>query len=118
QEEVPHGRFEIADIEHYQVPQNIDVVFAFASLLHLPKESFAAVLATLYENLARGGIVFISLKNAPYAEAPITDEFGTRTFYWYTPELVKELAAGYELVWQNEHYIKTQNWLEVILRKN
>ena len=34
-QKVPQGRFEIADVETYDFPQNLDIVFAFASPLRV-----------------------------------------------------------------------------------
>jgi len=34
-ENVPQGKFEVADIENYIIPNNLDTVFAFASFIHI-----------------------------------------------------------------------------------
>jgi SAM-dependent methyltransferase len=115
--QAPGGHFAVADIEQYGIPDGVDMVFAFASLLHVSKDSFRDIMMRLRGSMAPGGIVFVSLKNAAYDEVVVTDQFGSRAFYWYTPDLVKELAGEYfEVVWGNEHYIKEQKWLEMIFR--
>src|SRR5206468_3450148 len=43
--------FEVADATEYGFPGNLDVVFAFASLLHLDKNEVRAVLGRVHESL-------------------------------------------------------------------
>lgn len=38
-QKVPQARFLVADIENYQLPLGLDLIFASASLVHVPKES-------------------------------------------------------------------------------
>ena len=59
---VPQTRFEIADVEQYDFPKNLDVVIAFASLLHVDKENFRVILEKIFASLNSGGVVYLSLK--------------------------------------------------------
>ncbi len=115
---VPEGSFVVADIESYSFPKNLDIIFSFASLLHSSKEHVQDVLDKAHEALNEGGIFFISLKCGEYREESRTDEFGTRTYYLYTPELIKELAGNkYKVLYENMHDLRDQKWLELILQK-
>jgi trans-aconitate methyltransferase len=60
QQKIPKGDFKIADIENYDFPKNIDVIFAFASLIHVPKDSLKEILGKAYSSLNDGGIIRLS----------------------------------------------------------
>jgi len=119
---VPNGNFEVADAVSYQYPTNsLDVVFAFASLLHLNKEEVSQVLEKVHVALRPGGIFFISLKFAhEYKEEIKEDVYGKRMFYFYNPEIIIALAGSdYDVVSQGEGFVTVGNtqWFEVALRK-
>lgn len=117
-EKEPEGKFEEGDFDTYQFPKEVDVIFAFASLLHANKESLQDILNRACESLNTGGVFFLSLKYGEYVEKRQEDEFGVRYFYYYTPELVKELAGNkFNCVWEQVHDLRGQKWTEVILQK-
>ncbi len=115
---VPEGTFQVADIEEYVFPPRLDLVFAFASLLHADKENVRNILGRMRASLHTGGIAYISLKCGEYHEETRTDEFGTRTYYFYTPQLIKELAGeSYSVVFEETMELRGQKWLTIVLRK-
>jgi SAM-dependent methyltransferase len=119
---VPSGNFEVADAVSYEYPSDTyDVVFAFASLLHLDQAEVSTVLARVCEALKPGGIFYISLKLAPaYKQEVKNDKYGQRMFYFYNPAIIKELAGTqYEVVSEDGGFITVGNteWFEVALRK-
>jgi SAM-dependent methyltransferase len=115
---VPGAKFEVADVESYAFPKGLDIVFSFASLLHSDREAVGAVLARAHEALNASGIFYISLKYDEYGEVTKTDEFGTRTYYMYTPALIRELAGdAYEVVFAEEQELRGQRWFTIALRK-
>lgn len=118
-EYVPKARFEVSDIEEYPFPnKDIDIIFAFASLLHSDKESVKQILERAYHALSDKGIFYISLKYDTYQEKTITDQFGTRTYFFYTPEDIKELAVGlYEVIFEESQEFQNQKWLMIVLQK-
>lgn len=120
-EYVPEGTFEVADAVGYSYPEGLDVVYAFASLLHLNKDEVKDVLDKVYEALKPGGVFFISLKMADeYTEKVKEDKFGTRVFYFYNPEVIKELAGDkYEVADVDGGFVTVGNtqWFEIALRK-
>jgi SAM-dependent methyltransferase len=119
-QQTPGGMFELADIEDYTFPSGLDIVFSFASLLHSDKGAVRIILDRAYEALVPGGVFFISLKYAPYREETLTDAWGTRTFYLYTPEDIKEQAGEkWNVVYESVHDTKLlwQKWFEIILQK-
>lgn len=119
-EYVPGGKFKIVDMESYDFPKNIDAIVSFASLLHSNKENVANILVKAHKALNDGGVFYISLKKDEYHEngSTCTDEFGERTFFFYTPELIQELAgSNYETIYINEQNIRGQEWFTIVLKK-
>jgi len=114
----PNGNFEVVDVENYEFPEGLDLVFSFASLLHSNKENVKGVLDRVYSALNPGGVFYISLKYDNYHEGSKTDEFGTRTYYFYTPELIKELAGEkYKEVYEEVNELRGQKWFTIALKK-
>lgn len=117
-EYVPEGKFEVEDIENYNFPKDLDLIFSFASLLHSNRDSVQQVLANAHAALTEGGIFYISLKYDVYHEGSKTDEFGTRTYYFYTPEDIKTLAgSGYAAVEEDVQDLRGQKWFTIALKK-
>lgn len=120
QEANPEAHFVLADIEAFEFPTSIDLIFAFASLLHSDREAVREIFGRAKAVLKPGGIYYISLKEASeYQEVQVEDQFGTRTFYYYTPTLIQELAGtGYQTVWEDHQKIGTQDWFTLVLKRN
>lgn len=120
QEYAPDDKFEVADIENYEFPKNVDAIVSFASLLHSNRENVAKVLEKAHSALADDGIFYISLKKDAYPEKGFTcsDEFGTRTYFFYTPELIQGLAGvRYQTAFVSEQNLRGQDWFTIVLKK-
>ena len=116
--EVPNGTFEVADIETFAFPKGLDLIFAFASLLHSDKEALRSIFDRAHEALNPGGIFYVSLKKGAYKEFVKEDEFGTRTFYLYEVKDIVELAGeGWEVVYEGGEELRGQEWFEVAIRR-
>ncbi len=115
---VPQGKFEVADFESYSLPDNLDIIFAIASLLHSNKEEVKKMLEKIAKALVPGGLFFVTLKYDEYHEETVTDQFGTRKFYFYTPQLMRELAGNqFDLLYEDDPVLNGQKWLVMILKK-
>lgn len=121
QETCPEFRdsFLLADVEVFDFPVELDIVFSFASLLHSPREVIQSILDRVHDALNPGGIFFISLKySESYKELTKTDEFGTRTYYHYSPEEILTLGGNkysfYEIEYQD---VLGQKWFSLTLWK-
>ncbi|MCX6781112.1 MAG: class I SAM-dependent methyltransferase [Candidatus Magasanikbacteria bacterium] len=115
--EAPTGKFEVVDIDTYEFPLGIDIIFSFASLLHSESASIKSILESAYSALNPGGVFYISLK---FGEGSITktDEFGTRTYFLYTPDDIKKFAGGrYDVVYEDVHDLRDQKWFTLALKK-
>lgn len=111
----PKGRFMVEDVEEFEFPE-ADIIFAFASLLHSDKNAVRKIFQKAYQKLADDGIFFVSLKLGEYREETRTDEFGTRTYYYYTAELIKELAPEFKVVYEDTQELR-EKWFTLILQK-
>jgi SAM-dependent methyltransferase len=98
----------------------LDIVFAFASLLHLNKSELQTVFTGVAKVLKPRGIFYISSKYRPeYAEEIKEDTYGKRLFYFYNAELLSEIAGSeYETAkaWREVH--ANTEWFELALRKS
>jgi SAM-dependent methyltransferase len=117
--QVPDAEFEVADAVEYPYPPDLDIVFAFASLLHLSRDEVGTVLDRVASKLNPGGIFYISLKFAQdYTSGIKEDQFGKRLFYFYNPEVIEELAADhYDTVHKQQEIKGNTEWFEIALRR-
>jgi SAM-dependent methyltransferase len=117
---VPEAKFEEADANDFEYPDNLDVVFAFASILHLNPAELKETLEKVANALKPGGVFYISSKHAEqYKEEVKEDKFGTRLFYFYNPDIVADLAGDNYTVpkyWYEN--IGTTKWFEIALQKS
>jgi SAM-dependent methyltransferase len=116
---VPKAKFIVADAVDYNYPKKLDIVFAFASLLHLDVEETRTVLQKVNAVLNPKGIFYISLKYAPhYKEYLKVDEHGTRMFYLYNPEIIQSLAGeGFSVLHTLREKRGQTEWFEIALQK-
>ncbi len=116
---VPEGKFEVADAATQKFPEDLDICFAFASLLHLNKSELQTVFGGVAKVLRPGGIFYISSKYHPeYTEEIKEDRFGKRLFYFYNAELMAGLAGSkYETVKAWREVRGNTDWFELVLRK-
>lgn len=114
----PGVKFEVADAVSYKYPKDLDVVFAFASLLHLDKFEVAQILKLVHVSLKPGGIFYISLKYMPkYVRKVKKDKYGERLFYFYNSSEIQNMASKhYETVLENRQKIGDTDWFTIALR--
>ena len=115
---VPSVSFVKANALTYRYPKNIDVIFAFASLLHVCKNDLTTVMQKVYSSLRSGGIFYISLKEkSQYVEEVKKDKYGERMFYYYNPALIKDIAGDLFTAVQESHQkIGGTDWFAIILK--
>lgn len=110
--------FILADIEEYDFPTGLDIVFAFASLIHVPKESFKKIMAKLFSAMTPNSVLFVSLKHSErYSQVTKTDEFGTRTYWHYSQADIEELASDFSVIHISIQDIRGQVWMDILFQK-
>lgn len=116
---LPQINFILSDALSFSYPENLDLVIAFASLLHVDAQEFSSVLQKVHKALKAGGIFFISLKERPeYQMESRIDEFGERIFYYYNPKVITDSAEGlFTTVYEDHKIIGKTPWLIIALKK-
>lgn len=115
---VPGGKFKIADIETCKFPCNIDIIFAFASLLHSNKIAVNNILKKSYKTLNKSGIFYISLKYGAYQKVTKIEKFGKRTYYFYLPRDIKKLVKNkFKVLYEDIQKLRGQKWFTIILKR-
>ncbi len=116
---LPQASFVLANSLSYNYPANIDVVFAFASLLHVNKEDLKSTFVKVAKSLRPGGILYLSLKErAEYKKEVKKDEYGERMFYFYNQQTISELSKDlFKPVFIDHEHIGSTDWLEIALQR-
>lgn len=116
---MPNASFVVADALSYKFQEDLDAVYAFASLLHLNNKDFTEVCRRVAASLKNGGIFFISLKErSEYSQEIKKDKYGERLFFYYHATLVKSLAGSrFACVYEDHQQIGDTKWFTIALRK-
>lgn len=116
---LPDTTFVKADALSYDYPKNIDVIYAFASLLHINKSDMKLALEKASKCLRSGGIYYISLKEREeYTEEVKHDQYGERMFYYYSPSIISDLSAQwFDVVHEEHQQFGHTAWFTIALKK-
>lgn len=120
EELLPAADFRVIDIQDFDYPyQTYDVVFAFASILHIDKTSLRDLMESVARSLKVGGIFYISTEyDDRYKKEWRTDEHGKRLFYYYSPLIIARIAKDYfDVVNAEVKEIHSKPWTFISLRK-
>jgi|JI10StandDraft_1071094.scaffolds.fasta_scaffold13144_4 SAM-dependent methyltransferase len=111
--------FQVADMKEFAVvPGRYDVIFAFASFLHLSREELTDVLERYCRGLRPGGVLCMSFKQSPVYEKRVqSDQFGERVFYFYNPdEVVAMLPQSTEEIDRSTYQKGSTMWFTLYAR--
>jgi len=116
---LPEAAFIKADALSYDYPEDIDVMYAFASLLHINKTDMKLALEKASKCLRSGGIYYISLKERDkYTEEVKSDQYGERMFYYYSPSTIQDLSAQwFDVVYEERYRMGHVPWFKIALKK-
>jgi len=117
---LPNADFRVVDMQNYDYPAHAyDVIFAFASILHLDKESVKQLFIDAARSLTIGGIFYLTTKYAKgYKKEWYEDKHGKRLFYFYTPKMLADLAKEhYEVAVSEINTVDNIKWIEMALRR-
>lgn len=116
------ARFLVSDLTNFEYAghRRPDIIFAFASLLHLSIEQNGELLAKSREALNDDGVIYLSLKHAnTYCSETQVDKYGERLFYYYHPdEMVEAAGPGYKELYRDFQSIGSTRWFTLALRKS
>ena len=116
---LPDAQFVEQTAQDYVFPEDVDVIFAFASLLHVNREDLKKVFDNMHASLRLGGIVYLSLKEASdYASLTTDDQWGLREFFLYSAANIQEIAGNrFETVYEDHQVKNGTDWLTIALAK-
>ena len=110
----------LMDVEKLTLPNNsFDGVWAAASLLHVPKERFDAVVSALSAVLRANGVLHISVKRGSGEHIVTEGEMKRYFVYWTERELVERLLPHFTIIaaWE-EPGKDDEHWVKVVCKKN
>lgn len=113
----PGTEFLAVRAEDCVFPDNIDICYASASLIHVTKKDLENVFLRLQNKMNSNAIVYVYLKWASEYTEITTEIFGTRTYYLYSLDDIREIKGGFKLIESKIVEFSNQRWLEVILQK-
>ena len=117
-ERFPGVKFVLADIEDYDLPQRLDIVYASASLIHVDKDSLEKIFKKVYEALNPDGLFRISMKKSDeYEEITKDTPYGVRTYFHYSENDLRGLAGEFKILKADTEYHINQYWLEFMYQK-
>jgi SAM-dependent methyltransferase len=116
---LPGTTFIKEDALSYDYPKNVDIIYAFASLLHVNKSDMELALEKASKSLRPGGIYYISLKERnAYSEEVKIDQFGERMFYYYSASIMRDLSSQwFDVVHEEHQQIGHTAWFIIALQK-
>jgi SAM-dependent methyltransferase len=116
---IKNGSFVIGDAINYDYPKSLDVVYSFASLLHSNRQDLPVIFDKVAGALKTGGIFYISLKERDeYTEEIKNDDYGSRMFYYYNPDIIKQIAGNqFECLYEDKQKIGKTDWFTIALKK-
>lgn len=121
QKNLPGVDFVVSDAVGFEYGENVDIVFAFASLIHINMDDMKKVFTKVHNSLNSGGILYLSLKGSDsYHEFIQEGKHGERLFYFYHPSEIREIAQSrFEEVFFKEGFVTNgaKNWFEIALKK-
>jgi len=116
----PEAKFKLADFETFRFPNNIDIIFSFASILHSDKSNLEKVFKRIFKKLSKKGIVFISTKYGRYSKKTIDKEgHGAKTYYFYNLITLKKIMPKKtNLIHKKIYTFQNQKWIDIIFQKS
>ncbi|MEO5691308.1 MAG: class I SAM-dependent methyltransferase [Candidatus Saccharimonadales bacterium] len=111
--------FAVGDMKTFEMnPEQYDLIFAFASFLHLSKEELGPILQKYSLSLRSGGVLCMSFKAADSYERRVqVDTFGERIFYFYnSTEILNMMPQDMSLLHQSNYKKGSTNWFTLTFR--
>lgn len=114
--------FEVADMrgEVFSEHDEFDIIFGFASLLHLNGEELSKLFSSSADALSQGGIWYASMRYADsYSTYTRSEALGDRVYYLYHPDEVLELAGDrFTEEYREQQEFVGFDWFTLVLRNS
>jgi SAM-dependent methyltransferase len=116
---LPLAKFAYGDSLSFPYPRDIDVVFAFASLIHSDRAVNTRLMRRLAQAIRAGGIALINVRERDdYQAEEQTDQFGTRTYYYYAEsDIVAMAGEDFAVAHVDRKSIGSNTWLTMALQR-
>ena len=112
---------QVMDLENIHfLPESFDGIWAYASLLHVPKDKIQKVVSDLASKLRPGGLFAGSVKKGEGERFETHEKYpGTqRLFVYYGQDELKDLFKGFELVSMSEAQARKNIFIHFLFRKH
>ncbi len=109
------------DIEDLSFPDgSFDGIWAYASLLHVPKGKAPEVIAKLYKMLVPGGILAVALKEGEGERLEANEKYpGTeRLFAYYTDPEIREIFSSFRFLGHGRRDFERYSFLNYVMRRD
>jgi SAM-dependent methyltransferase len=116
---LPDTTFVKADSLSFEYPTGLDVIFAFASLIHSDVDTNRAVFNIFSRALRIGGIAMVNVRERDeYEVVEQTDQFGTRVYHYYNSKILRDIAgSAFVPVFEDHKQIGSNTWLTMAFQK-
>ncbi len=110
-----------SDLENLNLPEkSFDAIWAYTSLLHVPKNNLSSIITTICKILKDNGYFFLSLKEGNGEGFIPFEKGGQRWFSYYTDEEIRTLLQkDFEIIryWKVPINGKNKAFLDYFCRK-
>jgi len=117
-EKLPQTKFIVNVFDKLEFPnQNFDIIFDFASLMHLDKKELTKILKEIYYWLDDDGVLLLSMKEGKYLQF-LSRGFGERVQYNYrSDDIILITKDNYKMLNIEKMNTNDQDWFTMILQK-
>lgn len=111
----------LMDIENLGFTNNsFDGVWAYTSLLHIPKQNFTFVLSDIVDILKTGGVLYLGMKEGNFEGELVSEKYPSmkRFFSLYTDEeLRKRLKIYFNILYMSKVKLGEATFLNYLCKK-
>ena len=108
------------DIEQWNLPENsVDGIWAYASLLHIPKNKIPEVIKNIRKTLKKEGMLAIAVKEGRGEEYKVSEKYpGTKRYFaYFSDEEIKELfRREFEIILASKTISGNSTFLDYLLK--
>lgn len=116
---LPAANFVCADSDTFPYPLGVDVIYAFASLIHSNPDTNRRVFSRLASSLRVGGIALVNVRMREKYQVEVQqDQFGVREYHYYTSGMINDISGdSFVVVDEDVAQIGSNTWLTMALQR-